>query len=209
MPSWSRPCFADRDLMRRSEPLRAARARPSRRPPRRPARSTGSRCACGSSARTRPEARDAVRDARQVEAARQPRPVRDRHPRRCSRRSRGRSRSPRRRLAGALCLIALVSSSLTSARSGSPRPRAASSSAAPAPSTLQWIVPAEGPLHRAGDRLEHADASRSGPVVADLQAVDLGDRLHLADDLVDRRRRPRASARRSAAAGRRRPAGCS
>ena len=62
--------------------------------------------------------------------------------------------------------------------------------------------------HRAGDRLEHPH-HRQRPGVADLQAVDLRDRLHLADDLVDRRRRPRACAWRSAAAARPRPAGCS
>ena len=108
----------------------------------------------------------------------------------------------------ALCLTALVSSSFRVSAIG-----IASASGRLQPTALAAVDPAvdrpaEGALHRAGDRLEHADDRRAA------RPSRPAGRRPARSPAPGRRprrspRRPRASARRSAAAGRRRPAGCS
>ena len=72
-----------------------------------------------------------------------------------------------------------------SARSGSTRPRAAPTRRGAGRSSAKRDRAAEGALHRLRDGLDHAGHAQR-PGRADLQAVDLRDRLHLAD-------RPRTS----------------
>ncbi len=196
-------CFASRDLMRRSAARPAGAASPSRRRRRRSARSTGSRSSCGSSARTRPrpETPFGIR-ARLKPAGKRARfEIATRTLSSSQSRTQPIGPSP----GGVRAVLDGVGEQFVQGqrdrdrldlRQGPSRGAVAGDAAADRP--------AEGSLHRAGDRLHHAD-DRERPVGADLQSVDLGDRLHLADDLVDRRRRPRASARRSAGADRRRP----
>ena len=86
-----------------------------------------------------------------------------------------------------LCLMALVSSSLRVSAIGIDSTSGRVHRSARRAFDAAADRPAERALHRARDRLDHAH-HRQRPVLADLQAVDLRDRLHLADDLVDRRR---------------------
>ena len=91
-----------------------------------------------------------------------------------------------------LCLTALVSSSFRVSAIGIASTSGRFHAAARAPSMRQAIG---RPNVRCTEPVIASSTAddRSGPSRADLQAVDLRDRLHLADHLVDRRRPPRAA----------------
>ena len=151
-----------------------------------------------------PEAGHAAGKLRQVEALAQP-------ARRCGCATRTPSpsqASAQRTSPCALCLTALVSSSLMVSAIGIDSASGSSMRRRLVAAHLHPHRAAEGALHRPRDRLDHAGHAQR-PAGADLQPVDLRDRLHLADRLRSASPPPRGGARRSAAAARPRPAGCS
>ena len=179
--------LAERDLMRRRAARRAARSVDAWRRRRR-------RCCSidrlalrrGSSARTRPRPETPLGIRARLKPAGSARAVARS---RCATPSSSQSSDAVDRAVApsvALCLTALVSSSLSVSAIGIASTSGRLHAAASPPSTRQWIG---RPKVRCTEPVIASSTldDRSGPVGADLQAVDLRDRLHLADDLVDRR----------------------